>query len=426
MKHSSVPAYSIGKKFPVEPITTNKLSPSPNLYNTRKEEILVPTASFGKAARSLSAPKTNNPGPGSYNINSFVDKKPEKKKRKTLKILKDKNEKPKIETPGPASYNPSKPKTQIAYSIGNKTFSLNDSEDKKIGPGHYSPNINAVKPVKTSTIPKASKDIRSVSVELPGPGFYEVPIIKESPNYIFSKEKKDFAKVFDYPAPGRYNVSEDLKNKIGKTIVPRRPLITKDSDNPGPGAYNVKLPSSNLSFSVGRGKRAGMTTTKEIPGPGQYSPIDPSHTTIAKSIGTSKRPEISKFNNFPGPGTYDSKSFVSEGPKHSMLGRKTETKNNVEPPGPGYYNPNINAVKPDTVHPVIGTGQRISEGKKEIKTFPGPGAYDVSFSKDSPKWTFKKDPKEKVSYEDEPGPGQYDIPTTIPDVPKYLVSKNKK
>ena len=58
MKHFSSPAYTIGKKFPAEPMTTNKLTPSPDSYNIRNEELITPVTKFGKALRKDLADKS--------------------------------------------------------------------------------------------------------------------------------------------------------------------------------------------------------------------------------------------------------------------------------------------------------------------------------------------------------------------------------
>ena len=429
MKHSSVPAYSIGKKYPAEPITTDKLSPSPDTYNIRKEEIIVPARSFGKGPRSLSNPKPDFPGPGSYTIPSFLDISLNSKTSKRVKPLRERNDKSKIDTPGPASYNPQKSPTIIGYSMGNKTFSYISNEVNPIGPGQYDANIYSIKPVISNTIGKGERNDSFNIYHNPGPGAYEISEEHEIPQYVFPKELRGKRNIPDYPGPGEYHIpdlSDELKHKMGKTMLPRRPLITKDSGAPGPGGYHAKLPATTPSFSVGLGKRPNLVGINQHPGPGAYSPTDPTKDVRSKSIGTGLRPPISKTNNFPGPGAYDCQSFTIDGPKYSLQGRKPESKNILAPPGPGQYNPEISAVKPQATHTIIGTGQRTNESRRGLRTVPGPGAYSPNVDSNSPKWTFKKDPKEKVNFEDEPGPGQYEFSATVPDVPKYLLTKNKK
>lgn len=132
------------------------------------------------------------------------------------------------------------------------------------------------------------------------------------------------------------------------------------------------------------------------------------------------------MTHFPGPGAYESNSFTDQGPKYSLVGRKADPKNPIVPPGPGQYDPDISSVKPQGLHAVIGTGQRTNESRRGLKSVPGPGTYNPVVKSDQPKWSFKKDPKEKIIFEDEPGPGQYEIPCSVPDVPKYLLIKHKK
>lgn len=425
MKHSSVPAYSIGVKYPAEPITTDKLGPAPDTYNVRKEEIIVPSRSFGRAPRSMSEPRANNPGPGSYNISSFLDMSMKGKSNKKTKPLKEKSDKSKIDTPGPASYNPKKLSNNVTYSMGNKSFSLMNSESLSLGPGQYNANYNAIKPSTAIAFSKASRDPLAPSTTVPGPGSHSLKEIKECPQYVFSKEPRGKRNSPDYPGPGEYNIpglSDDLKHKMGKSILPRRPLIIKDSGAPGPGAYDAKPQKHAPSFSVGRGKRPQIPGITKNPGPGLYNPVNPNHSMHSKSIGSSMRPPLAKTNGVPGPGAYDFPSFAEHGPKYSVVGRKPEIKGNTVVPGPGQYNPEIVASRPEGVHVVIGTGQRTNESRRGIRALPGPGTYDPNIPSDSPKWTFKKDPRVKINFDDDPGPGQYEIPPTVPDVPKYLLS----
>lgn len=429
MKHSSVPAYSIGKKFPAEPVTTDKFSPSPDTYNIRKEEIIVPTRSFGKADRSMSVPKSMVPGPGSYEIKSFLELSFTAKAGKKPKAPREKNDKSKLDTPGPASYNPKKPSTAISFSMGNKTFGLISSENYSLGPGQYQANYDSIKPNTAVSFTKAHRETLPPSTEVPGPGSYSLKEIKEVPQYVFPKEQREKRAGNDFPGPGNYKIpglSDELKHKMGKTILPRRPMIAKDLDFPGPGAYNSKYQDEQRSYSVGKGARPALTRGTKNPGPGQYDPINPNYIKNSKSIGLGNRPPLAKTNNFPGPGSYDFPSFTQQGPKYTTVGRKPEIKGFVSNAGPGQYDPDINATKPDGVHVVIGTGQRTNESRRGVRTFPGPGAYDPVIKSDSPKWSFKKDPKDKVNFEDEPGPGMYNIPATIPDVPKYLLNINRK
>lgn len=428
MKHSSVPAYSIGQKYPAEPITTDKLSPSPDTYNVRQEEIIVPARTFGRADRSMSVPRPDVPGPGSYEIKSFLELSFNSKPGKKPKPPKDKNDKSKIDMPGPGSYNPKKPATNVSFSMGNKTFSLMNSEGKILGPGQYNSNYDSIKPKTAVSFTKANRETLQNSTSVPGPGAYSLEKINEVPQYAFPREIRDKRIGPDYPGPGNYNIpslSDELKHKMGKTILPRRPLLTKDQNFPGPGHYNSKYGDEMRSYSVGKGGRPALNRDTKNPGPDKYDPKNPGHISYSKTIGTGHRPPLAKTNNFPGPGSYDFPSFTQKGPKFTLVGRKNEIKGFISNAGPGQYDPNITSVKPEGVHVVIGSGLRANDSRRGVRAFPGPGQYDPNLRADSPKWTFKKDPKDKANFEDEPGPGQYDIPACVPDVAKYLLNNRK-
>ena len=431
MKHSSAPAYTIGIKYPAEPITTDKLSPGPNRYNIRKEEIIVPSRTFSKGPRSISMPKNMNPGPGSYEIRSFLSLSPPQSTRKPPKHITEKNDSNILDTPGPGSYYPEKPKRVIGYSIGNKT-SLAAPTIFEVGPGLYSPNFSSIKPVKSTTIGKSLRTPRVIQEDIPGPGSYNPSDHPEIPTYIFPKDLRNKNHDPNYPAPNHYNIpgfSEEFSSKPGKTILPRRPLPKPTSEVPGPGSYTLILPTTSPAFSLGRSKRAGLSVDfQSKPGPGHYSPINSTHSSPGKSIGTSKREGIAKVNSMPGPGTYESRSFVEDGPKYTMVGKVKEAKGIVALPGPGYYEPNLNAVKAEIPHAIIGAGQRIVENNRGLaKGFPGPGSYDSKGLDKSPSWTFKKGFKEREVAADAPGPGSYCIAASVPDVPKYLlITKSKK
>lgn len=430
MKHTSVPAYTMGPKYLIEPITTNKLSPSPNTYNVRPQEIIVPTTRFGLAPRSISAPKSDSPGPGAYPIRSFVEISLKVSKGKRHKPNKDKNEKSKIDSPGPTSYHPSKPKTSISFSMGNKVHNLSSVPSPiTLGPGEYNANYDSIKPVKANTIGKSIRDTGFVRSDHPGPGCYDIMPIQDSPKYGFGREERCKLIVPNYPAPGEYNIpglGDEASKKMGKTMLPKRPIGSDDNNVPGPGAYNAKLPIESPSFSVGKDKRSTVMVNAQTPGPGAYTPAQSPGRSPGKSIGNGIRPPMSQCNNYPGPGSYEAPSYIAYGPKYSLLGRKGENRDGVSMPGPGHYEPDFQAVKGQKTHAIIGTGKRIMGLRPGTLNVPGPGAYEPRERSESPRWTFKRGPRDPTSMDDDPGPGQYEITATIPDVPKYLLTGSRK
>ena len=69
----------------------------------------------------------------------------------------------------------------------------------------------------------------------------------------------------------------------------------------------------------------------------------------------------------------------------------------------------------------FGSSRRISrENSKDVK--PGPGNYDPENLNTSQGYSFGLDRKHKRNKSEIPGPGQYHIPCSIVDVPKYLAT----
>ena len=63
-------------------------------------------------------------------------------------------------------------------------------------------------------------------------------------------------------------------------------------------------------------------------------------------------------------------------------------------------------------------------GGKGDKQEPGPGYYNIRGKPSGPEWKFGTDQKGKAQEGGLPGPGQYEVKSTILDVPKYLMSPN--
>ena len=274
--------------------------------------------------------------------------------------------------------------------MGNNIPNLNSFEVNPLGPGHYSPNLNSIKPIKNTIIGKSRREAIVSQNSTPGPGSYNLLDIKESPQCSFSKEIRGRMNIPDYPAPGEYNsygLSDNIKYNQGKTILPRRPIIINSIDSPGPGSYDIKSASVTPIFSLGKSKRSEMMNSLN-PGPGQYSPSIFQSKSPGITIGKGKRSLIIEKNYSPGPGTYDNKSYITYGPKFSLSGKIAEKKRN-ESPGPGQYTPDFKIMKPDSIHATIGNAERLYD--KGVQYVPGPGTYQINDTSNSPQWTFNKD-----------------------------------
>lgn len=422
MKHSSTPAYSIGSKYPAEPITTNKLAPSPDTYNIRSEFIIVPSTKFAKAGRSLSDHyKGDVPGPGSYYIPTFVDQVVMSQRNKPVLQLKERRERPKIESPGAGSYNPQSPVGNLSYSMGSRTYAFVNNEPATVSPDNYSPNYKSIEAVKAISFTKAQRENESVVHDNPGPGYYDVSYFQESPKYKFPCQERGKMTVPNYPSPFDYSIPgfTDDKGRNGVTILPKREIPRKDEWVPGPGSYDSKLPQIFPTFSIGKGKRPDLTPKITTPGPGEYSPK--SSNSPGKSMGNGKRPPINPESIAPGPGAYEMPSFTCKGPKYSLVARRDKSGKEFGVPGPGQYSPEFKNAKGKSFSAVMGSAKRKFEEDK--RNIPGPGSYELGLSKDSPNWTFKKGQKVQENKNDIPGPGQYEYLQSVPDIPKYLKNK---
>ena len=126
-----------------------------------------------------------------------------------------------------------------------------------------------------------------------------------------------------------------------------------------------------------------------------------------------------RVNGVPGPGAYnDSVAFN----RLSSAGRGVKFSKNErdispdEKPGPGAYD--ANSYTFDKRSPAVKFGKDVRD--KGLKSeLPGPGAYDyqVNYPGAGSKYSFGRAPRDKQIKNE--GPEFYDIPHSIPNVPKY-------
>ena len=91
-------------------------------------------------------------------------------------------------------------------------------------------------------------------------------------------------------------------------------------------------------------------------------------------------------------------------------------------PGPGEYETDVVPLHHSNVAHIIGTSGRSDLGVGKAHLFPGPGQYDPKAIMEQPKVGFGSEMKKTVIKKTyEPGPGSYDLPTTVGHIPKYLL-----
>jgi hypothetical protein len=200
-------------------------------------------------------------------------------------------------------------------------------------------------------------------------------------------------------------------------------MFSRTNVSPAPGSYNQppedkwKFKSTGL-FSFGGAPRFGLgeSPNKKAPGPGGYNPEDPNHSCMPKiGFGTSQRGRgalVSQAN--PGPGAYESKTCLGEGRMFTARGRQATSYMRARSlPGPGAYNPKLEAAYGSGPKTGFGTSTRDDVGGAlRSLVGPGPGSYEMQNCKgvgqDGPMFsaTSRRRLHDLSSYMT-PGPGTY-------------------
>jgi Sperm-tail PG-rich repeat len=87
-------------------------------------------------------------------------------------------------------------------------------------------------------------------------------------------------------------------------------------------------------------------------------------------------------------------------------------------PGPGKYDPKIVTVKEKSPSWVLGKSDKTGNSKN-VTAVPGPGAYLNPVSASGPKWGFGSGKRVKPATSKVPGPGSYEIKSTVGAIPSY-------
>lgn len=121
----------------------------------------------------------------------------------------------------------------------------------------------------------------------------------------------------------------------------------------------------------------------------------------------------------PGPGAYQP-SAGGEGPRYSIAAKPSPGPGS-DVPGPGHYNQDLSSsVRDRAASYKIGSEARSHSLVGEKRQGEGGGPmYHWELPPNPPIWGFGTQDKGWKSNSEAPGPGQYDIPTTIAVVPPY-------
>lgn len=95
---------------------------------------------------------------------------------------------------------------------------------------------------------------------------------------------------------------------------------------------------------------------------------------------------------------------------------------NFDMPGPGEYETDVAPINNTNVAHVIGTSLRSDLGVGKAHLLPGPGEYETRPRLDGPLIGFGTEMKKnKLKKTFEPGPGSYEVMSTIGHLPKHVL-----
>lgn len=314
------------------------------------------------------------------------------------------------------------------------------------GPGAYDlPScVKVAKPLKNPTFGNAKREWSDLPKDSPAPNQYKNIVKHTETSYAFSipkavgSEDNKLYKESLMPGPGAYKINRDLqgglaKSILGGTLNGGKELV--DNGVPGPGTHNAKELYHPPGFRIvphtnGRADKQSEDHNGEgieSVGPQTYNPNYPTHTMGFIKIGTGTREDPKPSNYFaPAPTTYDLLGQFEKAkanPKFHM-GIKVGARGNknFDQPGPGEYETDVAPLNNTNVAHVVGTSLRSDLGVGKAHLFPGPGEYEVRPRFDGPLIGFGTEMKKnKLKKTFEPGPGTYEIPSTIGHLPKHVL-----
>ena len=253
----------------------------------------------------------------------------------------------------------------------------------------------------------------------------------KGPSFVFGSSDRDLGSKEDQPGPGQYDIKSFVEEngavKKGTTLSYRTNLMNSTVEVPGPGAYDDRFGRISGLDGTMFGKEEKFFHSKQNekehqfrPGVGEYTPEYNLKLPFSSAITIPKETKIEKVQDVPGPGAYqpfqqstivkDNGGIFGKDPRDV---RPPESHFN---PGPGDYNSHID---PQFFESHMAFGREKQRADWDKRDTPGPGKYYKPETA-SNGITFPKEVK-KIKDNGVPGPGKYDIKSTVADVPKYLI-----
>ena len=150
-----------------------------------------------------------------------------------------------------------------------------------------------------------------------------------------------------------------------------------------------------------------------VPGPGSYQPsLSWFNSSPSFKVGSSLRQDLAGSTTSPGPGAY-SPSRQGTGPQYSIKGRNPHANAEAQP-GPGSYNASDRFTKQRPQSAKMGNASRADLPTDTVRSnFPGPGSYMQDFAGLGPAWRFGNESRSKAQLDGHPGPGSYQLQSTL-------------
>ena len=129
----------------------------------------------------------------------------------------------------------------------------------------------------------------------------------------------------------------------------------------------------------------------------------------------------------PGPGTYnENEKLFNNSPKITIKRKYKAISFDSDGIGPGAYNPKIDIMDNSRKVSIKSSSKRIMSEAKTYEDIPGPGQYDLYKNKmnNGVKYHITRFPKSKrLEFKANPSPStaQYNLPSTVCYVPKYAM-----
>ena len=322
--------------------------------------------------------------------------------------------------PGPGAYATGSGPTGPEFAFRGRQQTVMSADGP--GPGQYDQTVpqQVIEGAPNWSFAKDNKGLKLKAKDTPGPGNYDPRQEKEGPQWRFGTGNKISHGGTDDPGPGAYELPS-AADKTAFSLTSRHPPPNKE-ERPGPGAYSPSRGQDGPQYSLSQAARKGPQKPTNTPGPGQYD-LQSQAAPTAK-FGSETRAVFNPKEGAPGPGAYTLPS--DSGPQYTMQGRGHASAV-PEAPGPGHYNQQVASTVGDpSISYNFGSEIRSKAsivGGKRIKEGVGPGMYHKDLPPCPPYWSFGHQMRGKGLQTGPPGPGQYDVPTTIAVVANYAMPR---